>query len=235
VEQVKQEQEQTWATRASKVQGVNPLGLQQENQQKQQGLGVLQKILQTKKNAPVRAEKIFGNARETTEDGSENVKLAADVDLVAFGVRKDVSAQMMTEWLQSKKIDAVVKIMTRTEVLESVRTITMRVTVKASQHEEALKPEVWPYRVGVRHWDNRTVRRERQERQELGKDSGQGQGAVGGDKAGVGEVGAGARQQQAEGWQKQRRSRGYGGHRGGGGQITNQNIFDLLSLITNQN
>ena len=96
--------------------------------------------------------------------------------------------------------------------------------------------------MGVRHWDNRTVRRERQERQELGKDSSQVQGAVGGDKvgAGVGEVGgavgAGARRrQQAEGWQQQRRGGGYGGHRGGGGQISNQNIFDLLSLISNQN
>ena len=33
-----------------------------------------------------------------------------------------------------------------------VRTITFRVSVKAADYEAALKPEVWPYRVAVRHF-----------------------------------------------------------------------------------
>ena len=42
--------------------------------------------------------------------------------------------------------------LTRNEVLEHVRTKTFRIRVKASQYEAALKPEVWPYRVAVRHY-----------------------------------------------------------------------------------
>ena len=223
-----QEQEQTWADRVKVVHGVKPL----EPEQQQQGLRVLQSILQNKNN-PSKAKKIFGNAKESAEGDSENSRLAADVDLVAFGVRKDVSEQMMKDWLNSKNIDAEVRIMTRPEVLSEVRTISMKVTVKASQHEEAMKPEVWPYRVGVRLWDNRTVRRERQERQELGRDLGQGSGGGEGEgaEAVVGGAGAGRMRQQQQ-WQLPRRRGNYGG---GGGQFTNQNIFELLKLVTNSN
>ena len=37
-------------------------------------------------------------------------------------------------------------------MLDQVRTKTFKITVKASQYEAALKPEVWPYRVAVRHY-----------------------------------------------------------------------------------
>ena len=42
--------------------------------------------------------------------------------------------------------------LTRKEVMDQVRTLTFRVSVKAADYEAALKPEVWPYRVGVRHY-----------------------------------------------------------------------------------
>ena len=42
--------------------------------------------------------------------------------------------------------------LTRQEVMEQVRTLTFRVSVAAADYEAALKPEVWPYRVGVRHY-----------------------------------------------------------------------------------
>ena len=42
--------------------------------------------------------------------------------------------------------------LTKDEVLPNVRTKTFKVTVKPAQYEMALSPEVWPYRVGVRHF-----------------------------------------------------------------------------------
>ena len=42
--------------------------------------------------------------------------------------------------------------LTKDEVLSQVRTKTFKITVKPSQYEAALKPEVWPYRVAVRHY-----------------------------------------------------------------------------------
>ena len=37
-------------------------------------------------------------------------------------------------------------------MVDLVRTITFRISVKAADYEKALKPEVWPYRVSVRHY-----------------------------------------------------------------------------------
>ena len=42
--------------------------------------------------------------------------------------------------------------LTKPEVVDQVRTLTFRVAVKPEEYEAALKPEVWPYRVGVRHF-----------------------------------------------------------------------------------
>ena len=37
-------------------------------------------------------------------------------------------------------------------MLENVRTKTFKITVTPAQYEDALKSEVWPYRVAVRHF-----------------------------------------------------------------------------------
>ena len=182
---------------------------------------------------------IFGNAKAAGESNDEDFTLAADVELAVFGVRKDVTEEMMSDHLKARKIVVKeVKIQTRPEVLESVRTITMKVTVPASQHEAAMKCEVWPYRVGVRLWDNRSVRRERQERLGHGKELDQGarEGAArvsaGAGGARIGEGAGGSGQQ---GWQQQQRRGGNRGYGGPGGQFRNQNIFDLLNLVSNMN
>ena len=238
------EQEKTWADRAGLgVRGVRPLEVQH---QQQQGLGqVLKKMLEKKSNTPNRARKIFGNAKTTDENKDEDFELAADVELAVFGVRTDVTEAMMTDHLKARKILVKeVKIQTKPEVLESVRTITMKVTVPASQHEAAMKPEVWPYRVGVRLWDNRSVRRERQERLGLGTSLGRaGEGAGGGATAGGAGAGpgagarAGAGESWQQGWQQQHRRGGYKGGAGGssGGQFRGQNIYELLNLVANLN
>ena len=66
----------------------------------------------------------------------------------------------MKNFLAGKGINAVeVEMLTKKEVMEQVRTLTFRVAVKAADYEAALIPEVWPYRVGVRHY--KAPRRER--------------------------------------------------------------------------
>ena len=59
----------------------------------------------------------------------------------------------LTEFLKGKGINPVeVEMLTKAEVVNEVRTLTFRVAVKPEEYEKALKPEVWPYRVAVRHY-----------------------------------------------------------------------------------
>ena len=84
--------------------------------------------------------------------GNETM-LAADVNLVASGVGKGCRTEDLKDFLVGKGITPVeVEMLTRSDVIENVRTLTFRVAVKASDYEVALKPEVWPYRVAVRHY-----------------------------------------------------------------------------------
>ena len=79
--------------------------------------------------------------------------LTADVNLVASGVGKGCSPEFLRDFLVGKGITPVeVVMLTKKEVLDQVRTLTFRIAVKAADYEAALKPEVWPYRVGVRHY-----------------------------------------------------------------------------------
>ena len=103
----------------------------------------------------------FGSAK-TTGDGSAETMLAADVNLVASGVGKGCTEDNLKEFLIGKGINPVeVEMMTKKEIINDVRTLTFRVAVKPAEYEAALKPEVWPYRVAVRHYraprrDNRS-------------------------------------------------------------------------------
>ena len=150
------------AATAASVSGVEPIGAQQHLQgvhghtQQQSGLRVLQEMFQQQmKPKPMSRSPrniCFGSAKSSGDQGVETM-LAADVDLVASGVGKGCSDDDLKEFLKGKGIDAVlVETLTRQEVLDQVRTKTFKITVKASQYEAALKPEVWPYRVAVRHY-----------------------------------------------------------------------------------
>ena len=104
----------------------------------------------------------FGSAKTSGEGATATDILAADVSLVASGVGKGCTPDKLKDFLASKGINAVeVVMLTKEEVIEQVRTLTFRIAVKAADYEAALKPEVWPYRVGVRHY--RAPRREKPE------------------------------------------------------------------------
>ena len=74
--------------------------------------------------------------------------IAADVNLVAYGVARDATADGLRSFLESKGI-SVVECKNLT-TFEHARTHSYKVTIKASEYEKATRPEVWPYRVGVR-------------------------------------------------------------------------------------
>ena len=77
--------------------------------------------------------------------------IAADVSLVAFGVSKDATPEQLKEFVEGKEV-TVIGIEKLTKEDAETRTNTFKVVVKLSDYEKAMKPEVWPYRVGVRHY-----------------------------------------------------------------------------------
>ena len=77
-----------------------------------------------------------------------NNNIAAAVSLVAYGVAKDASEEQLNSFLQAKNINVIE--CKKLTTFEQARTHCYKVTIKASEYEKATKPEVWPYRVGVR-------------------------------------------------------------------------------------
>ena len=125
--------------------------------------------------------------------------MSGDVSLVASGVAKDCTEEDLKGFLAGKGINVVdVEKLTKPDVLPMVRTITFRVAVKAADYEAALKPEVWPYRVGVRHY--RAPRRPATDRAESGwrGHSSQSGGSISADNTG-GSLGARSKGNQSTG------------------------------------
>lgn len=91
---------------------------------------------------------MYGKAK-TGKDDSEEM-LCADVDLVVVGVSKDATESQLKDFIINKGI-TVLEIEKLTKA-EEARTNTFRVRIKASEYEKAMNPDVWPYRVGVRHF-----------------------------------------------------------------------------------
>ena len=92
---------------------------------------------------------VLGNAKNGKDDNVE--LLAADVSLVATGVSKDATAEMLKDFISNKGIK-VNDVELLTNHTEEARTFTYRVVIALADYEKALNPDVWPYRVGVRHF-----------------------------------------------------------------------------------
>ena len=96
-----------------------------------------------------------GNSKSTGGGAAAETILAADITLVASGIGLRVEKEELETFLKSKDIDVVkVECMTRKELLdgEKVKSKTMKVIVKAKDHEKAMNPDIWPFRVGVRYY-----------------------------------------------------------------------------------
>ena len=100
-------------------------------------------------NRQRRSSIMYGTSKTGTSEGTEF--LAADVALVATGVSKEASAEQLKEFVISKGIGVIsVEKLTREDI--DTRTNTFKVVIKLADYEKAMNPEMWPYRVGVRHF-----------------------------------------------------------------------------------
>ena len=91
---------------------------------------------------------VYGNAT-TGKDDTEEI-LAADIELVATGVAKDATSDQLKDFIVSKGINVLE--ITKLTTFEYARTNTFKIKIRAAQYSEAMKPENWPFRVGVRHY-----------------------------------------------------------------------------------
>ena len=143
--EVRKENAPSYASAASSGQGQQRQRQEQQRQQQQrQHLDQPQGPPRFRKRSTL----VFGEAKTGKNDTEE--LLAADANLVASGVSKDATCQQFKDFIASKGIDV-----TDIELISNAperRTNTFRVSIKASDYEKAMKPEVWPYRVGVRRF-----------------------------------------------------------------------------------
>ena len=108
----------------------------------------------TEKESPKqKRQNVFhGNSKQGQ---SAETFLAADVTLVASGLGLGVEEQDLVDFLKTKDIKTVrVECITRKELIyeNKVKSKIMKVVVKASDHEKAMNPDIWPFRVGVRYF-----------------------------------------------------------------------------------
>ena len=133
-------------------------GVSTTTNQHQQSFKMLQSIFQSKhqhqQSQPSKnQDRICIGSGRSGQEGGLDTQLSADVNLVASGIAKDCTKDMLKDYLLDKGINVVeVEKLTKDDVIEHVRTLTFRVSIKAADYEAALKPEVWPFRVSVRHY-----------------------------------------------------------------------------------
>ena len=145
---------------------------------------------------------MFGTARTGIDDGER--LLAADVCLVASGVSKDATPKQLMEFVQSKGISV-----TNVELLTQhpeARKNTFKVVIKPADYEKAMNPQVWPYRVGVRHY-KAPQRKEGMSWNEQAKQAGGGQVDSQGGNHGGGNVANQANRQSHNQQNRQQRYR----------------------------
>ena len=92
---------------------------------------------------------MYGTSKTGKDDNVE--LLAADVALVAFGISKDASSDQLKQFVEDKGITVMdIEKLTRDDA--ETRTNTFKIVIKLSDYEKAMRPEIWPYRVGIRHY-----------------------------------------------------------------------------------
>ena len=88
---------------------------------------------------------LHGTARDDSNDGQS---FSADIDLVAYGVGKNITALQLSKFLQEKGLS--VKDCSLLTKFEGARSLSYKVTIKSTDLDIAKNPGIWPYRVGVR-------------------------------------------------------------------------------------
>ena len=83
-------------------------------------------------------------------DGNET--LSSDIDLVAYGVAKNVTAIQLSNCLQNKRLDVIDCVLLTK--YDGAQSLAFKITVKATDFEKAKAKDadIWPYRVGLRYY-----------------------------------------------------------------------------------
>ena len=92
---------------------------------------------------------VYGNGKHGSNDSNQFI-CSADVNLVASGVSKDATVEQLKEFIVARGINVTDIELLTNHFKEESRSFTYRIAIKAEDYEKALKPDVWPYRVGVR-------------------------------------------------------------------------------------
>ena len=100
------------------------------------------------------------SSRGTTSNENNGSALAADIDIVAYGVAKNVKATQLATFLESKGLKVVDCVLLTT--YEQARSLSYKITIKAKDFEKSQDPATWPYRISFRPFINRRVKITRQ-------------------------------------------------------------------------
>ena len=92
----------------------------------------------------------------TTSNENNGSALAAEIDIVAYGVAKNVRATQLATFLESKGLKVVDCVLLTT--YEQARSLTYKITIKAKDFEKSQDPATWPYRISFRPFINRRVK-----------------------------------------------------------------------------
>ena len=98
-----------------------------------------------KRNWRSNLQVLHGTARDDSNDG---LSFSVDIDLVAYGVGKNITALQLSKFLHEKGLS--VKDCILLTKFEGARSLSYKVTIKSTDLDFAKNPDIWPYRVGVR-------------------------------------------------------------------------------------
>ena len=95
-----------------------------------------------------------------TSNENNGSALAGDIDIVAYGVAKNVKATQLATFLESKGLKVVDCVLLTT--YEQARSLSYKITIKAKDFEKSQDPATWPYSISFRLFIKRTVKITRQ-------------------------------------------------------------------------
>ena len=86
----------------------------------------------------------------TATGGMNGIPQSADVHLVVYGLGKDTTGEQLTHWLYSNGLQ--VKNCILLTKYEGARSNTFKISIKASDYDKAVNPDIWPENVGLRKY-----------------------------------------------------------------------------------
>ena len=86
----------------------------------------------------------------TAVSNDRNMTLSPDVDLVAYGVAKNVTALQLSKFVQDRGVDLLD--CTQLTKFEGTRSLAFKVTIKPNDFEKCMNAKVWTYGVGLRRF-----------------------------------------------------------------------------------